>query len=105
VVNWKVCKDHRKADDARRYARRRAKLTEKLARRQSDICTWCGYHLPSDLARVEIDHIIPKAAGFIIEDEWNLQALHPACNYAKGALITAGAVALAAEHGINVAAA
>ena len=101
-VGWTLCKEHKKADDARRYARRRAKLAEKLAGRQDGICTWCGGRLPADLAKVEIDHIIPKASGLIIEDDWNLQALHRACNYAKGALITTRAVALAAGHGITL---
>ena len=96
------CRRHQRADNKRRWARQRAKLNRKLALVQDWICPWCDKPLPDDLTDVDLDHIIPKAAGIIIEDEWNLQVLHLACNRSKYARITPQALALAAEHGITL---
>ena len=105
VVGQAACKEHQRADRKRYKERRRARLTTKLALAQDWICPWCDKPLPDDLTGVHIDHIIPKASGFIIEDEWNLQVLHHPCNARKFDKITARALTLAAEHGIPLAAA
>ena len=96
------CRTHQLAESRRHRDRERAKFYPKLAVAQDWICPWCDELLPDDLTGVEIDHIIPKASGFIIEDEWNLQALHAFCNRSKSDKVTPRALALAAEHGITL---
>jgi len=102
VIGQRACGEHRKADDTRSRRRARAKLSAKLARRQRGICPWCACPLPADLTATQIDHVIPKSSGVVIEDEWNLQILHARCNQAKGGSITLQAIALAAEHGVTL---
>jgi hypothetical protein len=51
--------------------------------------------------------VIPQAVlwrlfGFTIHADWNLQALHPPCNQAKGESATAEAVRVAAVHGLDL---
>lgn len=104
LINDVCCREHRKSDRRRHKERKRTRLIAKLATAQDWICPWCDLPLPEDLAGVHIDHIIPKASGFIIEDEWNLQALHHPCNARKFDMIIPQALALAAEHGIPLAA-
>lgn len=106
------CPGHRKADNKRRLQRKRRKLKLRLATAQGWTCPWCLLSLPSDIHALhpngqraaETDHIIPKASGLIIEDEWNLQVLHWECNgtAGKGNKITLRALELAAEHGIAI---
>ena len=102
-VGYPECRPHRLAGLIRRRARRRARTLTTLAARQGWLCTWCEKPLAADLADVDIDHVIPKAAGLIIEDDWNLEALHGSCNGAKGFQVTPHAIALAGEHGITLA--
>jgi 5-methylcytosine-specific restriction endonuclease McrA len=102
AVGSVFCPECDRRDCARRHARRRDRIARRLAQRQEGICTWCSHPLPLDLAKADIDHIIPKASGLIIEDEWNLQMLHRACNGAKGGLMTGQAITLAAERGITL---
>jgi 5-methylcytosine-specific restriction endonuclease McrA len=84
--------------------RRRVRFLARLAGRQAWMCPWCAERLPADLAGVHVDHIIPVTAGGP-DEEWNFQVLHGPCNRAKWSTITAEAVILAAEHGIELAAA
>jgi 5-methylcytosine-specific restriction endonuclease McrA len=106
VVNLVACAAHNNADRRRHRVRARRKLLERLTAAQAFICPWCSEALHEDLhapvaARrtvVAIDHVIPKASGVVIEEEWNLQVLHDKCNGDKGSKITPQAMALAAEH-------
>jgi hypothetical protein len=100
AVGANVCPEHNKVDCQRRYERKRDQLVRRLARAQRGLCPWCELPLADDTAACAIDHIIPKASGVVIDDEWNLQALHSFCNGAKKDKITPHALALAAEHGI-----
>ncbi len=102
AVGLLCCREHQRADGRRHWARQRAKLNRKLALAQGWICPWCDEQLPADLADVDLDHIIPKAAGVIIEDEWNLQVLHLVCNRSKSDKVTPRALALAAKHGVTL---
>ncbi len=81
---------------------RRSALVQILGERQEWTCPWCDVELPEDLADVEVDHIIPKASGLVIEEDWNLQLLHGQCNVKKFSRITAQAIELAAEHGLQL---
>jgi 5-methylcytosine-specific restriction endonuclease McrA len=47
-----------------------------------------------------VDHVIPKASGVIVDEEWNLRAMHARCNASKGSQITTEAIELAASHGL-----
>lgn len=82
---------------AGRIARRR----ERLAAAQGGVCPHCEQPLPADLARTEIDHIIPRACGGP-DVAWNYQLLHLLCNKNKRVVVTEQARALAAEHGVKV---
>jgi 5-methylcytosine-specific restriction endonuclease McrA len=104
IVNGNACRQHMKADSARRNARKQEKVRRSLASNQGWVCTWCACLLPEDLGATHVDHIIPVARGGP-EDEWNLQLLHDVCNMSKQDKITPLALALAAEHGIALAAA
>lgn len=65
------------------------------------MCSWCN--LPIDpVSKTDIDHIIPKACGVVIEEDWNLQLLHRSCNRSKKDTITDQALTLAADHGIEL---
>jgi len=98
-----LCHKHDAADAMRRWRRKRKRLAEKLAAAQNGHCPWCSQALPGDLTDTHIDHIIPKASGYVIDEEWNLQLLHKLCNLSKNDKITPQAIALAAEHGIVLA--
>ena len=117
LIGRSACREHDIADRKLRYERRRDRLTIRLAAAQGGVCTWCGEALPQNLTErlsvnrmaVEIDHVIPKtvsmrAIGRVIEDEWNLRALHWQCNGAAGKFtrLTPEAIALAKEHGITL---
>jgi 5-methylcytosine-specific restriction endonuclease McrA len=95
------CRTHKNADSAARRTRKRDKALRGHAEAQGWICTWCTLPLPEDLGDVHLDHIIPKAI-LVIEDDWNLETLHEKCNLEKRDTITGRAVALAAEHGIDL---
>ena len=102
MPNSHYCRTHARAAFRRWYNRQAAKLKQRLADGQDGLCTWCGKPLPTDLSRVHVDHVIPKASGVIVEDEWNLRALHARCNVSKGSQITADAIELAASHGMTL---
>ena len=102
MPNSHYCRTHARAAFRRWYDRQAAKLKQRLADGQDGLCTWCGKPLPTDLSRVHVDHVIPKASGVIVEDEWNLRALHARCNVSKGSQITADAIELAASHGMTL---
>jgi hypothetical protein len=95
------CRTHKKADDAARHERKRRGALRRHAEVQGWICTWCSLRLPEDLGDMHLDHVIPKAV-LVIEDDWNLQALHRKCNLEKGGRLTTQAIALAADHGIEL---
>ena len=103
-VGVKFCPEHHRAESKRQYNARRSGLMQRLATRQRMICPWCAESLPADTSLIQVDHIIPRASGLIIDEEWNYQALHRACNLAKSDAITPQAVALAADYGISLAA-
>jgi 5-methylcytosine-specific restriction endonuclease McrA len=102
MAGSKFCREHQNSEARRRAQRKRRRTARRLAVVQGWTCTWCERTLPEDLAGIHIDHIIPKASGFVIEDEWNLQVLHDVCNLSKSDRITPQALALAAEHGITL---
>lgn len=95
------CRTHKTADDSARDKRRRERVLRRHAKTQGGICTWCALPLPDDLKGVHLDHVIPKAV-LVIEEDWNFEALHEKCNLAKLDKLTDRAVALAAEHGIDL---
>lgn len=118
LVGQQTCRKHGIADRRKRWVRRRTRLLERLSAAQSGLCSWCGLPLPEDMTArmpsnrmaVEVDHIIPQSAcllavGYVIEEEWNLRALHWECNGAAGKWhkLTPEAIALAQEHGITLA--
>ncbi|MGH3067709.1 MAG: HNH endonuclease [Streptosporangiaceae bacterium] len=80
--------------------------------RQHGICPWCAEPLPGDLntergrggltSTVATDHIIPLTRGGPKHAEWNKQLLHEKCNTSKGNHVTAPALAVAAEHDVEV---
>jgi 5-methylcytosine-specific restriction endonuclease McrA len=85
-------------------------MKQRRALAQGWTCTWCGHPLPVDLKDTHQDHVIPSAVaiavtGRIINDEWNMDVLHAACNRVKGDSLTPRAIALAAAHGISLRAA
>jgi 5-methylcytosine-specific restriction endonuclease McrA len=86
----------------RQYRARRSGLLTRLAGRQEMLCPWCGEWLPEDMAGVDVDHIIPRASGLVIDEEWNYQALHRACNLTKTDQITPEAIELAGQHGLMI---
>lgn len=75
----------------------------KMAAAQGMICPWCGCDLPPGLSGTHVDHIIPVSLGGP-DYAWNLQLLHGRCNRAKGTKLIPAAAALAAGHGIKLAA-
>lgn len=78
----------------------RIRRKQRMADRQGGICPWCKLPLlPEDLARTQVDHIIPLGRGGP-DRPWNRQLLHTRCNYAKGSKLTPEAEKLAAEHGV-----
>ena len=96
-----VCGEHARSENNLRKSRKRRRLQERLAKKQNGLCGWCYKPLPEDLAGAEVDHIIPKASGIVIEEEWNLALLHKACNGGrKRDKITKLAIKLAEAHGI-----
>lgn len=104
VPGSRACRQHKNADNRRRRERRRAKVKQKLAAAQNGLCAWCGLPLPADLARADIDHIIPVSRGGP-DVLWNLQLLHSPCNRrpgAKGQRLTSAALQLAAHYGVAV---
>jgi len=106
VRNSRFCRPHRKAAERRREQRQHQAMKRRCAEVQSWICTWCDLPLPGDLEATHLDHVIPKAVtmtvlGRVINEAWNLDVLHAACNIAKGGSLTLRAVALSAEHGID----
>lgn len=96
------CREHHRADVKLKRERRQVKLKTRLAERQGGLCPWCEEELPDDLDAVHVDHVIPKASGVIIEDDWNLRVLHARCNIVKGHKLTAAAIALAVGRGVNL---
>lgn len=100
MIGRAQCREHYLSDNRRQAQHHRDRLAHKLTLRQDWHCPWCSELLPADLAGVHVDHIIPKVSGVIIEDEWNLQALHQSCNLSKHDKITPQALTLAAEHGM-----
>lgn len=103
-VGSKFCPEHQRIEARRHYHRTTAERKQQLAEGQSWICPWCSEYLPPSLARTHVDHIIPKASGLVIEERWNLQLLHSRCNQEKSDRITTQAIALAALHGLSLAA-
>lgn len=104
VPGSRACRKHKNADNRQRHRRRRAKIKQKLAAAQNGICAWCGLPLPADLARTDVDHIIPVSRGGP-DALWNLQLLHSPCNRrpgAKGQRLTSAALQLAAQYGVTV---
>ena len=71
-----------KAKDRKR--RGSIRLTAELAIRQRGLCGICNGPLPADMTAIHRDHIVPLAAGGS-DAPSNLQAVHAACNLAKGA--------------------
>ena len=73
------CREHHNAAILARYHRMRRMLHERLAAEQGQVCPWCELPLPGDLAErlpsglaaIALDHIIPRARGGPDED-WNL---------------------------------
>ena len=53
-----------------------------LIERQANICGLCNALLPSDLAAIHVDHILPASKGGT-NDVSNLQAAHAFCNGRK----------------------
>jgi 5-methylcytosine-specific restriction endonuclease McrA len=83
----------------------RDRTADKLAAVQRDgpSCSWCGEPLPDDLGAAELDHIIPVSRGGPRDALWNKQVLHKPCNKAKHHSVTPRALAVAAEHGYELA--
>ena len=105
--NSPFCRKHRNAADRRRIKRRNERRMRRHAEAQGWACTWCGLPLPDSLKDAHQDHIIPQAVtlaslGRVIDDDWNMDVLHAACNLIKGGSLTPRAVTLAAEHGIDL---
>jgi len=72
---------------------------ERLAKMQDGICLACQLPFPDDLAKTEVDHIIPLSRGGP-DLAWNRRLLHFACNRDKWNRLTGEAVALAVKHGV-----
>lgn len=100
VAGSKFCREHARSENRRQYRARRSGLLARLADRQEMLCPWCGEWLPENMALVQVDHIIPRASGLVIDEEWNYQALHRLCNLTKTDQITPEAIELAAQHGL-----
>lgn len=94
------CRPHHNTISLHRYHRTAAHFKLYLAGTQEWTCPWCCKLLPPSLAHTHVDHIIPRASGLVIEEEWNLQLLHGRCNQQKSDKITPQAITLAAEHGL-----
>jgi 5-methylcytosine-specific restriction endonuclease McrA len=94
------CREHGQIAASHAYYRTAAGRKWLLAERQEWVCPWCKEYLPPTLDRTHVDHIIPRASGLVIEEEWNFQLLHARCNQQKSGKVTPQAVALAAEHGL-----
>src|ERR1700722_6392057 len=88
-------------DDAVPGASHSLAFMTELAGQQHWRCPWCEDYLPDSPPGTAIDHIIPRVYGGT-HRRLNLQLLHQGCNSAKGAKITAGALALAAAHGVVI---
>jgi 5-methylcytosine-specific restriction endonuclease McrA len=97
-VGLKYCPEHHRAEANRRYRSAAARQREAMAERQQRLCPLCLDYLPPSLSRTHVDHVIPRASGLVIEEEWNLQLTHARCNLAKSDRITQQALRLAAEH-------
>jgi len=82
--------------------RRESNLRREIITRDGGVCSWCHDPFPADLSGTHFDHIIPRASGVVIEDDWNIQLLHAICNIVKRDRITPQALSLAAEHGITI---
>jgi hypothetical protein len=102
IPNSRLCDFHHRTESRRRQQRKRDRAKEKMAVAQNYVCGWCGRKLPGNLKGCAEDHIIPKAIGIVIEDAWNKQLLHSVCNLQKGTKITARALELARQHGVNL---
>jgi 5-methylcytosine-specific restriction endonuclease McrA len=100
----KYCRPHHNEEAMRHYRQRASRIKVRLAGAQEWACPWCGQALPLTPAGTHVDHIIPRASGLVIEEEWNLQLLHGRCNQEKSDKITPQAIELAAEHGLTLAA-
>lgn len=101
IPGGQACPVHHLEDNRRHRLAWEARKREFLGERQSWVCPWCEGPITAE-SKTDIDHIIPKACGIVIEEDWNLQLLHASCNRSKRERITAQAVALAAEHGIEL---
>jgi HNH endonuclease len=102
-INGWLCTPHDNIKARQLQADKRLRLRHKLAEYQGWICGWekCQEPLHPD-DQIEVDHIIPVASGLVIEEEWNLQAVHLSCNRSKSDKITVQAIKLAAAHGIEL---
>lgn len=101
LVNCHVCRPHQIEDGKRHWQMLIGQQKEFLGNRQGWVCPWCN--LPIGTAsRTDVDHIIPKASGLVIEEDWNLQLLHSPCNRSKSWTITDQALALMLEYGIEL---
>ncbi len=99
-VGSKFCAGHARVEASLFYYRTAESRRQALAERQDWTCPWCREYLPPSLSRTHVDHVIPRASGIVIEEDWNFQLLHGRCNQQKSDRITPQAVALAAEHGL-----
>jgi 5-methylcytosine-specific restriction endonuclease McrA len=103
LVGTVRCRTHTKYDNDRYAEQRKLPVLQGLVERDGRTCFLCSEPLPGNLMEAHIDHIIPKASGIVIEDEWNLQVTHGRCNQSKRDRITPQARRLALEHGIALA--
>lgn len=71
----------------------------RLAKTQGGICPECKMPLPDDLAKTEVDHVIPRVRGGP-DRVWNRRLVHFSCNRSKRFTLTDEAIALAAEHAV-----
>lgn len=102
LVNCHVCRTHQIDDGQRHWRVLISRQRDFLGERQHWMCPWCDMPIEPG-TKTDIDHIIPKASGLVIEEDWNLQLLHSPCNRSKSWTITDRALALALEHEIELA--
>ena len=89
-AEWRA---RRRATDPE-YVRRRLRLRAsqrrlrrrlpQLIERQGGVCPLCARFLPDTVDGIHVDHRVPRAHGGGDGID-NLQAVHAACNLAKGA--------------------
>jgi HNH endonuclease len=101
-----LCREHRREQYARRYARKRLRLPRRLYIRQVGLCPdaahgGCGLPL-GDPDGNHVDHLIPEVRNGP-DDEWNLQLMHPECNMRKSDSLVPAARIAAKQHGVMLA--